>query len=293
MEIRVLDIEKMDMQFITYDNQTDNAIVSVIAGNTAQTWQEGRTAQETARDTGLGKLSEDIFQEFVRQSFPGVNILSYDEIRNDGYTKHAPFDFLVWPDDSAADIDRVVNCIREDIGNSQGPVKISDRTRQLCQGEGIKIVEIKSTRITSRLKPSAFNGNADYSDPRWTKQIAEKILGDDFLTYPNMCRKTSSYSFAMSDYIRLLSGKGIAVRNDDAVRRFETQRQLWDISVRIYVDEPANAAFIVGWIDKNSFYQSAALKRMPQPGKSERALYFAVPLTRRKSFGSFEQFVEN
>lgn len=294
MQIQVFNIGGLDMPFIKYDDQADNGIVSVIARNTAQTWQPDRTARETTLNTKQGKLAEDIFQKFVRQSLCGINILSYDDIRNDNFTKHAPFDFLIWPDDNLTDIRCVVNAIQSDIGNSLSKfVIISDRTRKLCEEEGVKFVEVKSTKVAARHKPVASNVGDDYSDPSWLKRLAGKILCDDFLAYPSKCRSTSLENFNISDYAEILIKKGIPVGNYGDILSFETAHQLCDIFVRIYLDEPARAAFLVGWIDKYSFYKNAVLKKMPQFRKSELALYFAVPLMNRRNFADLKQFIED
>lgn len=294
MQIQVFNIDELGMPFIRYGYQGDNEIVSVIARNTEQTWQPNRTAQETIRNTRQGKLTEDIFQEYVRCSLRGINILAYDEIRNDNYTKHAPFDFLVWSDDKGTDIRRAVNAVRDDIDNSHSRfVKISDRTRTLCKEDGVKFVEVKSTKIAPRHKPASPDRGNNYNDPLWVRRLADKILGDDFLAYPSMCRTTSSRHFTMDDYAHILNNRGITINAHDDIRGFEASLQLCDIFVRIYLDEPENVAFLVGWIDKRSFYQNADIKKMSQRNKSELALYFAVPLVNRRRFDDLEQFVEH
>lgn len=293
MQIHVTNLFDPVMPFVRYDKQSGGDVVSAIARNTSQTWQPDRTEQETVLNTKQGKTAEDIFEEFVRKSLHGIGILSYDVIRNDHYTKNAPFDFIIWHDDSKANINRVVDAVRRDIDRSPSiNVVISCETRDLIKREGIKIVEVKSTKIAERHKPALFNGIRDYKNGFWVKEIAKRILRDDFLAYPSKCRKTPSRFFTMNDYARILKAEGVDVGDSDDIRRFETEQQICDTFVRIYLDETAMVAFLVGWIDKNSFYQNADIKKMPQKDKSELALYFAVPLTQRLFFDDLEKYIK-
>lgn len=272
--------------FVKYsDTNCDNRVATQIANNTAQTWQENRGHQETLNNTIQGKVAEELFHLYLSESYPEINMLSYDEIRNDNYRKHAPFDFLTWIED--CDTDGIVRAIQNDIFQSSYYVRLSQRTKNLCRDENVKILEVKSTKIIDRHKRQCAFNPGDYDDLLKVKSLVRIILNDDYLTYPHLCRKTTDDYYSATDYIELLQSRFIEVRNEEEMRLYELSEQLADAFVRIYIDEVAHIGFIVGWIDKQSFYNNAIIKRMAQRGKSESALYFATSLNNGKSIDCF------
>src|SRR3990167_2336621 len=56
-----------------------------IVENTANTWQLGRSNEEKASDTSLGKIAEKVFKEFIIQNFLNYKYLSYDEFRSNNF----------------------------------------------------------------------------------------------------------------------------------------------------------------------------------------------------------------
>lgn len=255
----------------------DNRVAARIANNTAQTWQQNRGQRETLANTIQGKIAEELFQLYLAQNHRGINLMSYDEIRNDGFMKHAPFDFLSWSGE--LNIANTVNSIRNDItASSDRFVRLSANSRNLCHRENVKIIEIKSTKITDRHKRQCSFFQGDYNDHEKVTNLSRVILNDDFLAYPHFCRSTAKNDFSVNDYINLLQSKRINVNNEEEMRSFEITQQLADVFVRVYVDEAEHAGLLIGWTDKKNFYQNAVIKKMPQYGKSELALYFAASL---------------
>ncbi len=277
-QTRQINIEdKHNVIFVKYsEGEHNDGVAARIADNTAQTWQQNRGRQETLNNTIQGKTAEELFHQYMLQNSPEIHLLSYDEIRNDNYTKHAPFDFLAWNED--CDIDAIVRSVQRDIARSDRYVRISQETRALCRDENVKILEVKSTKITDRHKKQCKFNVSRNSDLPKVNALAEVILDDDYLTYPLFCRKTTKDDYSVNDYIELLRSRSIRVWDEAGMRRFETSAQLADAFVRVYVDEAANVGFVVGWIDKRRFYDNAVIKKMPQRGKSELALYFAASL---------------
>lgn len=267
------------------ETQYDNTIAARIANNTAQTWQQNRGRQETFDNTKQGKIAEELFRLYLSQKYPELKVLPYDEIRNDDYQKHAPFDYLVWEGD--CNLDLIVEAIRYDITNSDRYVNLSQNTRTLCQRENVKIIEVKSTKIADRHKRSCLFNRGDYNNLSKVAALSRVILNDDFLTYPHLCRSTPMSNFSVNDYIRWLQSKGINVNSEEGMRRFEMLNQTADVFVRVYVDEMEQAGLLMGWIDKESFYRNAVIKKMPKPGKSEAALYFATSLRNGNNLDNF------
>ena len=99
---------------------------------------------------------------------------TYDEIRNDDFKKHAPFDFLLWKT-GTVNIAFIEEAIRQDIARTPNKfVKLSNVTRRLCRTLGVKIVEVKSTNIRNDLKvESDFTG--DYDNVKSVQKLLETI----------------------------------------------------------------------------------------------------------------------
>lgn len=264
---------------------SDNTVATQIANYTVQTWQQNRGRQETLNNTLQGKVAEELFQLFVSQNYPEIGMLSYDDIRNDDFRKSAPFDFLTWA--NPCNLDRIARAIQKDIDHSRFYVNLSQDARILCQNENVKIVEVKSTKIIDRHKRQCSFNRGDYNDLLKVGSLVRAILNDDFLTYPHLCRTTSITDYSVDDYIDFLQSRNVNVHNEEEMLQYELANQVADAFVRVYIDEEAHIGLLMGWIDKERFYNSATFKRMPQWGKSELALYFATSLRNGKTIDCF------
>ncbi len=270
------------------EENPDNTVAAIIADNTEQTWQPDRERPETLANTVQGKISEEILQTYLKRYHPEINVLSYDEIRNDRFKKHSPFDHLVWVGER--DIGSVTASVRNDITNTVGRyVSLSAETISLCRRENVKIIEVKSTQITYRHKSKCSFVRGGYRDIAQTAKLADIILGDDFLAYPHLCRSSLQHSFSEADYISLLRSRGINVSGVGEMLQYERANQTADAFVRVYIDEGERVGLIMGWIDRDSFYTAPVLKKMWQRGKSELAVYFAVSLRRGYNIDSFRE----
>lgn len=181
----------------------------------------------------------------------------------------------------------IVRAIQNDIDHSRFYVNLSQDSRILCQDENVKILEVKSTKITDRHKWQCSFNQVDYNSLSKVGSLARIILNDDFLTYPHLCRKTSKYDYSSIDYIDLLQSRYVNVHTEEEMLQYELANQLADALIRVYVDEPAHIGLLIGWIGKEEFYRDAILKRMIQPRKSEAALYFATSLRNGKNIDCF------
>lgn len=267
------------------DEVLEERPVRLIIENTENTWQPDRGAAEITDNTSQGKLAEKIVAEYMESCFGDeINVLSYDEIRNDGFEKTAPFDFLFW-EKGGSGIETVIAAIQADIQCSPRYVRLRGYTRELCRRLRVKIVEIKSTQIRQKqMQEAGFSGN--YYDMDSVSRLAEEIkCSDDFLTYPHYCRKTEKPDFGMTDYFEIaqkydsslwwFGGEELARR----VIRSEVNYQS-DVFIRVYLDQYARKGLVIGWLDRERFIDdSVVIKKMPKKGKSEKAVYFAKSLT--------------
>lgn len=62
---------------------------------------------------------------------------------------------------------------------------------------------------------------------------------------------------------------------------------MYDCYARVYVEQKDNNLFdiyIIGYISKRNFIANSVIKRMPQRGKSEQALYIATAIKNGSRF---------
>lgn len=281
------------------DFQEEQGVINQIVENTENTWQPGRERQETFGNTEQGKTAEKIVEAFMEQEFgQTLEMKSYDSIRCDNYEKHAPFDFLIW-ERGKVNIEPIVTAIQNDIRAAAGRyVRISQPTRKLCRENGVKIAEVKSTKVAERHKNIAnFNGN--YEDNISVKNLINRIIAsDDFLCYPAYRRKEIRSDYSIEDYCNEVKARYEWLADYDGTKlveqiiAHECKIQLCDLFVRVYIDEEASRGFIIGWIQKEDFYSGEVqFKRMSQPNKSEYALYWAKPLRHLKEIQKIDQAV--
>lgn len=201
----------------------DARVVGQIMNYTAETWQPDRPKKERECNIEQGKIAEEITERFIRQYYSQeLSLKTYDEIRNDDFKKHAPFDFLLWKT-GTVNIAFIEEAIRQDIARTPNKfVKLSNVTRRLCRTLGVKIVEVKSTNIRNDLKvESDFTG--DYDNVKSVQKLLETIRRkDDVFCYPKLKRRESDPGYCLDDYCR------------------EVQESYLDSVKVIYIDPPYN-----------------------------------------------------
>ena len=276
---------------LTHDN------IDRIIENTDETWQPDRSHEERGSNTMQGKIAEEIVEEFINRYFSKtLSIKSYDEIRNDQFQKHAPFDFLIWKT-GAVDIRPIISSIQRDIAQSPSRfVQLSGDTRALCEAAGVKIVEVKSTKIRQNLKYNAhFTG--DYDDAGQVQNLINQIKKtDDIFCYPHYKRSESREPYTLSEYCQYVKSLEPELadytwnRLKHKVIELEAAKQVIDIFIRVYLDEVNQRGFVIGFIKKEDLLDDAVVfKRMSKPNKSEKALYFAKKLEKTQGIDCLEQ----
>lgn len=279
----------------------DNSIINQIAVNTAETWQPAREKSERGSNTKQGKIAEEIVELFINRFLSNrISLKSYDEIRNDEFRKHAPFDFLIWKIGSV-DIEQIEMSIQNDIANTPNQfVRLSEYTRRLCRNSNVKIVEVKSTKIRDSLKrDSEFNGN--YDDKEEVIKLVNEIKhSDDVFCYPYYKRSDTSVDYSIHNYCQYVQHQetSLASLAGEQLRRsvidLEVLHQCSDIFVRVYLDQEAKRGFVIGWMQREHLLDYAVLfKKMIKKNKSERALYFAKNLTEVVGMDLLQQVFTN
>lgn len=280
----------------TTGNVASGALKGSVSG-AAETWQPDRPKKERECNIEQGKIAEEITERFIRQYYSQeLSLKTYDEIRNDDFKKHAPFDFLLWKT-GTVNIAFIEEAIRQDIARTPNKfVKLSNVTRRLCRTLGVKIVEVKSTNIRNDLKvESDFTG--DYDNVKSVQKLLETIRRkDDVFCYPKLKRRESDPGYCLDDYCREVQERFSefdGCKGENLRRRviaWECENQCCDIFVRVYLDRPAKKGFVIGWMQKEELLDDTVqFKRMRQKNKSELALYFAKNLGETKGIDCLAQ----
>lgn len=280
----------------TTGNVASGALKGSVSG-AAGTWQPDRPKKERECNIEQGKIAEEITERFIRQYYSQeLSLKTYDEIRNDDFKKHAPFDFLLWKT-GTVNIAFIEEAIRQDIARTPNKfVKLSNVTRRLCRTLGVKIVEVKSTNIRNDLKvESDFTG--DYDNVKSVQKLLETIRRkDDVFCYPKLKRRESDPGYCLDDYCREVQERFSefdGCKGENLRRRviaWECENQCCDIFVRVYLDRPAKKGFVIGWMQKEELLDDTVqFKRMRQKNKSELALYFAKNLGETKGIDCLAQ----
>lgn len=248
--------------------------IKIIAEHTKNTWQSNRSLDDIIKDTTIGKIAEYTLKEHILKH-SGYAILDYDDFRVDNYEKHAPLDCIIFKKENP-DLQLAINTINLDATNNLNGA-MSDKTKNLLKNLKISTMEIKSTRITNRHKA---NGVINY----------QVILNDDFLAYPKFYRKVPS-GIEINNWHKYLdycmNNNKIQPNTDLATLQEIELNNMYDFYARVYVEQISNNLFdiyIIGYITKQNFIKNSVIKRMPQYGKSEQALYIATQIRNGTKF---------
>lgn len=112
-----------------------------------------------------------------------------------------------------------------------------------------------------------------------------EICGDDdFLAYPKFYRKVPS-GIEINNWHKYLdycmNNNKIQPNTDLATLQEIELKNMYDFYARVYVEQISSNLFdiyIIGYITKQNLIKDSVIKRMPQYGKSEQALYIATQI---------------
>lgn len=115
-------------------------------------------------------------------------------------------------------------------------------------------------------------------------QLAINAMNVDFLAYPKFYRKVPSEIEINSwhkylDYC--MNNNKIQPNTDLATLQEIELKNMYDFYARVYVEQISSNLFdiyIIGYITKQNLIKDSVIKRMPQYGKSEQALYIATQI---------------
>ena len=246
-------------------SELDGAQARRLAVHTANTWQPNRSPDDKLRDTLIGKVAELAWQRYLQRE--SIVCRTWDELRDDGGRDHAPIDgFIAQP--GATELlagDLFAGTARR----CQDGAHFRPAFFPACERRGIFGFEVKSTRVGPRHRAGRAGRPVNY----------DAILADDFLVYPlvraGVLDKAASRELMNPDHQACVAGR--------------TPYLL----VRAYVDrvDAHYRVYLVGYMTRPGFFQSDRLRvtTMPQPNKSERAIYYAVPLRLGQGLSNLRQ----
>lgn len=255
----------------------------LIANNTHNTWQQGRDINEKIKDTKQGKLAEYLVKSYIESV--DLSYVDYDAIRKDNYKKHAPFDGLIFADNTY--IDLCIDKINEDVKNSYIG-NITPKCRKFLNSRGIKTVEIKSTKINDKRMALAKSMGGKKED------YLSVIDNDDFLTYPHFLRHGTIGTFVeYCDYVKDNIPEFKNMKWAELVERIKEVEleNLSDIYIHVYMYD--GKAIIMGYTEKEAFLKYPTIRKFIKRGKSEDAIYLTTPLYRGKSIKFLSNIFKN
>lgn len=276
----MFNISDIDGVKVIVSDDRNNVNVDKITKNTVQTWQPDRCTNETKQDTIQGKISENVVEKYFKTSFKDIVFLSYDDIRNDDFKLHAPFDGLIFKKDTfnQVQLDKIKKLINENVRLYNGR-KISDNLRKILRDIGIHTLEVKSTKISAK--------RLFLSD----KDRINEIKKDDFFIYPYHLRKSLTVD-NFEKYVQFVENKFPehfqSLSKKEIVSKIlnNEYKNSNDIIVRIYTDIENNKFYLMGYMPNIDILKNQNIKRFFKEGKSDSALYFARPISEGKSIDS-------
>lgn len=261
MAISKENIVKISASLIHKDKNLD-----IITKYTDNTWQRFRRLSEKKSDTDQGKRAEEAVQIYLDKE-RNIAYIPYDDFRNDGFKKYAPFDGIAFSNATSVKVvTKVIQKINKEIAaSSYGDISAS--LREEIFKLGIRCIEIKSTKVNSRKTDD--NGNVDF----------DKILSNHFLTYPLFAR---TGNFTRRDYVffakKKMKLKGFLEYEDLEQKVFENEKaNSSDIYIHVYMDD--HFYYLIGYISKEVFFKICDIKKLIKPRKSGRALYLVCGLS--------------
>lgn len=256
------------VDYLALKKTTDSDVKNIVA-NTVNTWQRGRSEQEKTADTQLGKMAEDVVMATLETI--GINDYhSYDCFRTDNFKSHAPFDGVL-----CSNLTKELKQVINNAVQIEGP-HLSAKTRNFLRSKGVRTVEIKSTRLTDKYKQR--NNFTSYSDESGLERLYNYLMTLDYLTYPYYTRYGDMSYSEYCNYVERRIKTGLSgSKLESHVRQIELDNAT-DIYIRVFMDESEKKALVMGWIDRETFFNPPETQKLFKRFKSEIPLYFVKSL---------------
>lgn len=271
------------------EEELDMEQVDRIVEHTHNTWQHGRPLPEIYDNTIQGKRAELVIERLLAEN-SRARYISYDDMRKDGFLKHAPFDGIIYKAGICKEwIEEAVFRINRDVAESNGDTGlIAISTRDFLEDHGIYTIEIKSSLLQDPRDYRAMEHkdlrrrtDGDYA------ALCQYIRGFyDYFVYPHYCRDSMAITDFYS-YTRYVRSHINGFPENKQAFLYELMKDEFDnacnIYTRVFFDLISNEIVIPGYILKGRFFEEPRIRKMPSP-KSQNAIYYMYHMKYGKCF---------
>ncbi len=262
-------------------------VINQIAKNTANTMDKNRSPQKILEDTIRGKKAEYAIEKYIEKNFSNeIEYVSYDKIRNDNYTCHAPFDGLFISKKTPATVkNNLIDRILKEVMDDKPYGRLSIGLRNDMVDAGIFTFEIKSSELKNGdPKLSDYEGITDLYTRKQEdyEKIANNILAKwDFFIFPHYCRKSNDI-FSFFDYVEFIRNNSEKFGLTSAKDYYSFLEPLIhgefdnasEIQTRIFFDNYTNELYIPGYTHKMAFFIGVPTLTRMMGKVSGSTLYF-------------------
>ena len=272
---------------------------SIITNHTENTWEKNRDKNEISKNTQQGKIIEEFFADLIdyKNSISNnikLEYITYDQIRQDEFKKHAPFDGLLFRQGNPY-IKEVIDKINEYIStNKYG--KLNSNIINFCTKHKVYLIEIKSSKIPDKIYDEAKKNYIKHlNNTTFQRDVISSLKKLDLFKYPVFTRNNGSIIHDTKDYLQWVKDNIYFMKgkNDKEILDYEINESL-NLYTRIFIDDkkidknngkPIFIGYFLGYVLGYEFYPPLTIMNFPS-NKSKDAIYATYPISKSRKFES-------
>nr|WP_314739407.1 hypothetical protein [uncultured Haemophilus sp.] len=272
---------------------------SIITNHTENTWEKNRDKNEISKNTKQGKIIEEFFADLIdyKNSISNnikLEYITYDQIRQDEFKKHAPFDGLLFKQGNPY-IKEVIDKINEYIStNKYG--KLNSNIINFCAKHKVYLIEIKSSKIPDKIYNEAKKNYIKHlNNTTFQRDVINSLKKLDLFKYPVFTRNNGSIIHDTKDYLQWVKDNIYFMKgkNDKEILDYEINESL-NLYTRIFIDDkkidknngkPIFIGYFLGYVLGYEFYHPLTIMNFPS-NKSKDAIYATYPISKSRKFES-------
>lgn len=272
---------------------------SIITNHTENTWEKNRDKNEISKNTQQGKIIEEFFADLIdyKNSISNnikLEYITYDQIRQDEFKKHAPFDGLLFRQGNPY-IKEVIDKINEYIStNKYG--KLNSNIINFCTKHKVYLIEIKSSKIPDKIYDEAKKNYIKHlNNTTFQRDVISSLKKLDLFKYPVFTRNNGSIIHDTKDYLQWVKDNIYFMKgkNDKEILDYEINESL-NLYTRIFIDDkkidknngkPIFIGYFLGYVLGYEFYHPLTIMNFPS-NKSKDAIYATYPISKSRKFES-------
>lgn len=272
---------------------------SIITNHTENTWEKNRDKNEISKNTQQGKIIEEFFADLIdyKNSISNnikLEYITYDQIRQDEFKKHAPFDGLLFRQGNPY-IKEVIDKINEYIStNKYG--KLNSNIINFCTKHKVYLIEIKSSKIPDKIYDEAKKNYIKHlNNTTFQRDVISSLKKLDLFKYPVFTRNNGSIIHDTKDYLQWVKDNIYFMKgkNDKEILDYEINESL-NLYTRIFIDDKKIdknngkqifIGYFLGYVLGYEFYHPLTIMNFPS-NKSKDAIYATYPISKSRKFES-------